>query len=59
MKRHRTKLLLVSAILGVLVCFLGAWSATEVTRAVDVISMTAGAFAAGAALVAALYERRI
>jgi hypothetical protein len=59
MKRHRMKLLLVSAVLGVLVCLLGAWSATEVVRAVDVISMTAGAFGSGASLVAAIYERRL
>jgi uncharacterized membrane protein len=58
MKRHRPKLLLFSAVLGIGVCMLGAWSALEVTRVVDVISMTAGAFGSGAGFVAAMYERR-
>jgi hypothetical protein len=58
MKRHRAKMLLTAAIIGLAAAAMGAWSALEVTRTVDVIGLFAGGFGAGAGFVAALHEWR-
>lgn len=53
MKRHRPALLLVSAVIGVVIAIVGAASAIEWARPVDVVAIFAGAFGSGATLVAA------
>jgi hypothetical protein len=58
MTRNRTTWLLVSAVAGLSAALAGAASALDTTRLVEIISIFAGAFGAGAALVSAVYERR-
>ena len=58
MKRHRLTLLLLSAVLGFGLALAGAASALACARPVEVVTVFAGAFGSGAALVAALREYR-
>jgi hypothetical protein len=56
--RSRPVVIVISAVLGLFVAALGAVDALSCARPVAIVTVFAGAFGAGAALVAALHERR-
>jgi hypothetical protein len=58
MKRHRPTLLLIGALAGLVIAAQGASSLLASARAVDVVTVFAGAFGAGAALADALHSRK-
>jgi hypothetical protein len=55
---NRKPLLLLSMALGVAVALLGAFSALQCARSVDVVAALAGAFGAGASASVLVMERR-
>jgi hypothetical protein len=57
--RARSALVVLSAVLGLLLAARGAVEALACARPVAIVTVFAGAFGAGAALVAAVYQHRL